>query len=458
MAHSNGIIYIDTTTTPHKGVEIADLQQVLGRGTGDLGLLCSDQEWYDNGGTPALRPLNPPRINKWAKYKPSKSAHGPGITTDAMRKAINQDFTPATVHTGGTGGNIEPILYEMSLHGADWEYMNNVLPFHRLLDFVPESLQGNGYNHYAERPFEIIDYNIASSPDPSEWWFQVTWEYKSVDIRLSDLAIFDSLNTGQTWIYGVVYKVGSTTAFCPLYDSAGGTNLIVEPDTTPDTHVGYFTATIGSNQNSIGVALCLAKINASSPEIPLDLIMVPSGTHMQIMIPIPTAYTVAQWMPKVYDGITPAVSIYANQASMLITSIVTRFAVMIGNIASFLNDQFTLTVYIKNSGGSTLASGSASKYGREFEENDGAGKAIFTIQSTPISQQAPFYINDLATYKMSIKLTAGNETTWFTPASAEPLQNMTSGLSESLSTIPDVRNAVTSNGQYEDDFVIIPNN
>lgn len=46
MAHQNGRIYIDTNTTPHKGVEIADLQQVLGRGVNDLGLLCSDQEWY----------------------------------------------------------------------------------------------------------------------------------------------------------------------------------------------------------------------------------------------------------------------------------------------------------------------------------------------------------------------------------------------------------------------------
>lgn len=464
MAHSNGRIFIDTSTTPYKGVEIADLQQVLGRGTGDLGLLCSDQEWYDTGtvdgqGNPvyALRPINPPRINKWAKYKPSESTHGPGITTGAMRKAINQDFTPSTVHTGGTGGNIEPILYEMSLHGADWEYKNDNAQFYRLLDFVPESLQGLGYNHEAERPFEILDYNIASSPDPDVWWFQVTWRYKNADIRLSDLAIYDSLLSGQTWIYGAVYRVGSVTAFCPLYSSAGGSTLIVEPDTTPDTHIGYFTAPIGANQNTIGVALCLAKINASYPEIPLDLIMVPTCTHMQIQIPIPAAYTVAQWMPKVYDGVNPAVSVYVDSASQMITSIVTRFAVLVGNISTFLNTQFTLTVYIKNAGGSILASGSDSKYGREFSENAGAGKAIFTVTSARISSQTPFNINDFANDKMSIKLDAGNETKWFTPASAEPLQNLTSGTSESLSTIPDVRSAVTNDGQYEEEFVIIFN-
>ena len=72
MAHSNGRIYIDPNTT---GVEIADLQQVLGRVTGDLGQLCSDQEWYLDHIDPVtqepvylLRPVN--RINKWAKYKP----------------------------------------------------------------------------------------------------------------------------------------------------------------------------------------------------------------------------------------------------------------------------------------------------------------------------------------------------------------------------------------------------
>lgn len=85
MAHQNGRIYIDTSTTPHKGVEIADLQQVLGRGTGDLGLLCSDQEWYDTGnldgqGNPiyALRPVN--RINKWPWHKPIRQ-HSFGYDT-----------------------------------------------------------------------------------------------------------------------------------------------------------------------------------------------------------------------------------------------------------------------------------------------------------------------------------------------------------------------------------------
>jgi len=54
MPNASGIIYIDTSTTPPKGVSIADIQQTLGTGAyNDIGGLIA------NG-----------NINKWAKYKP----------------------------------------------------------------------------------------------------------------------------------------------------------------------------------------------------------------------------------------------------------------------------------------------------------------------------------------------------------------------------------------------------
>lgn len=59
--NQNGRIFIDTSTTPHKGVEIADLQQVLGIGSGDLGYIIS------RGGAMGT-------INKWAIHKPERSA------------------------------------------------------------------------------------------------------------------------------------------------------------------------------------------------------------------------------------------------------------------------------------------------------------------------------------------------------------------------------------------------
>ncbi len=65
--NQDGRIYIDTNTTPHKGVEIADIQQVLATSDSDLGLLCADKTW-DRERTPWVL-VDANRINKWAKYK-----------------------------------------------------------------------------------------------------------------------------------------------------------------------------------------------------------------------------------------------------------------------------------------------------------------------------------------------------------------------------------------------------
>lgn len=56
MSNQNGRIYIDTSTTPHKGISIADIQTVLGSQRNDIGGLIV------NG-----------NINPWAKYKPTRA-------------------------------------------------------------------------------------------------------------------------------------------------------------------------------------------------------------------------------------------------------------------------------------------------------------------------------------------------------------------------------------------------
>lgn len=53
MPNSNGYIYIDTSTTPHKGVSFADIRKVLGDSKTTLKGLCQSD-----------------KINHWAKYKP----------------------------------------------------------------------------------------------------------------------------------------------------------------------------------------------------------------------------------------------------------------------------------------------------------------------------------------------------------------------------------------------------
>lgn len=88
MAHENGRIFIDRESTPNIGVSIADVQAVLGRGVNDLGLLCSDQEWFTDPltGIDSLRPTN--KINENSKNKPVRSGIL-GVLTDEQFKAVN---------------------------------------------------------------------------------------------------------------------------------------------------------------------------------------------------------------------------------------------------------------------------------------------------------------------------------------------------------------------------------
>ena len=162
MAHdNNGRIYIDTSTTPNKGVEISDLQQVLGRSVGDLGLLCSDQEWYLDHIDPVTlkpvyltRPVN--RINKWSKAKPLRDSN-PGFNiTDAGHEngGTVHGFAALVNPTDGIiiDGDIASVVEKYdspAVHASLWEYLKPrgfaSGEWFRILDF-------NGYNHNALCP------------------------------------------------------------------------------------------------------------------------------------------------------------------------------------------------------------------------------------------------------------------------------------------------------------------
>lgn len=144
MANSNGRIYIN----PPYGVEIADLQQVLGRSVGDLGLLCSDQEWYLDHIDPVtqepvylLRPVN--RIKPMAKYKPVRYPKL-GILTVAERASTRFGF----------GDGLVPTLdLTQDIPQNDWVYLRprgaEYNEWFRLRDF-------EGYSHGACAPLAIM--------------------------------------------------------------------------------------------------------------------------------------------------------------------------------------------------------------------------------------------------------------------------------------------------------------
>lgn len=168
MANDGNKIYIGAT-----GVEIADLQQVLGRGVNDLGLLCSDQEW--NAAGTALQPAN--KINPWALYKPVREPEIGMIT--------RMDF--GSLGFGNTSG-ANALPYATTINGfvslyADgdnnnlgrtsrangWRYLKPrgkaQSEMFRIFDFVKvisengslRPVNGIGYNHRAVNPFGKFD-------------------------------------------------------------------------------------------------------------------------------------------------------------------------------------------------------------------------------------------------------------------------------------------------------------
>lgn len=92
MAYDNGIVSIETVGGVTYGVSVYDVQRALGRGTTDVGQLCSDLEWYLDHIDPVT---NEPvyltrrvgKINKWAKYKPVRSGGLKVMTLSDMQDA-----------------------------------------------------------------------------------------------------------------------------------------------------------------------------------------------------------------------------------------------------------------------------------------------------------------------------------------------------------------------------------
>lgn len=100
MANQNGRIYIDTSTTPNKGVSIADIQTVLGTTLySDIGGLIVNGD-----------------INRWAKYKPIR-LNKLGLVTDGERLLENYGLTIPAAGYGSIDAMVADLL------NADWTYL-----------------------------------------------------------------------------------------------------------------------------------------------------------------------------------------------------------------------------------------------------------------------------------------------------------------------------------------------
>lgn len=222
MANDDYRIYIDTSTTPHKGVEIDDLRQVLRRSEEYLGLLCSDQKW--NAAGTELQPAN--KINPWALYKPVREPALGMITRGDFgslglgSESIQNSLPYATTINGFvalyTDGDTNHLWKTSRANG--WRYhrprgmsQNPIEPF-RIFDFVKVVSENSqmhpvafvGYNHRAGNPFGTFDCVTNVSKNGGSFWaMNAHGLIPSTGVSEEDITIEDINAT----IIGTAYKM-----------------------------------------------------------------------------------------------------------------------------------------------------------------------------------------------------------------------------------------------------------
>lgn len=236
MANSNGRIFITTTGGVTYGVEIADLQQVLGRGVNDLGLLCSDQEWYDNNGVQALRPVN--RINKWAKYKPIKVNTGTeplGYLSNTLRQSLNWGLSISST--------FRAIATLVSSYEGSYNYVHPDT-IYRLTDFVKSTdgvspVLNAGYYHGAMGFVYGYDASTNSTSHKDEYFIHHTVSGIEVTINWYRTSNDEEIGIGDL-------NLGVSSAINGYF----GVVLVDETATTNKYRLICGTQQIGANQAS----------------------------------------------------------------------------------------------------------------------------------------------------------------------------------------------------------------
>ena len=158
MSNQNGRIYIDTSTTPPKGIDVLnDLGYVLGTGSGDVGVNYMSEavnmfsrkkpvDWHN--ATQLIDKLHPQtnHPNDWFKGKNGDFGVIPYVLTN-----FNNLFT---VLDGDKNG---------------WTYIRDTV-YNRVLDF-------NGYAHYARNPFDNFELYMSTPQVPKNGTMTIEFRY-----------------------------------------------------------------------------------------------------------------------------------------------------------------------------------------------------------------------------------------------------------------------------------------
>ena len=236
MPNASGIIFIDTSTTPHKGVSIADIQQTIGTGAySDIGGLIV------NG-----------NINKWAKYKPVRLTI---LDTDDQLEedTTNHRMVWKSNSDWWKGEGLQPTcgFAVPSYAGIDalietndvWQYLRprglngggqGTHEWHRFKDF-------NQYNHNAVCPINIVlpDDTTVTTTIARNVGVSLVLKADAVlpdyNLKLTDIGNYGNMYLGLVVVKGeqVYIKTNSQTIGtgyggtlialdgCPLISSAG---------------------------------------------------------------------------------------------------------------------------------------------------------------------------------------------------------------------------------------------
>lgn len=204
--NQNGRIYVDTSTTPNKGVEIADLQTVFSTARNDIGQIIANED-----------------INKWAKYKPVRSS-SVAVLTDTERKAVNYGLK-VSKYTN--------LANFVSGYSSDYEYNSprggGMQPkeWYRLLDF-------NGYNHNAVCP--VNSFQGVSGDVPQGTNLQVSLYLNPQNqspvgsLQWSDLCPDSGNKNMDEYYFGVIIRTGTTSTYriVTMSETLGNGNSLQE--------------------------------------------------------------------------------------------------------------------------------------------------------------------------------------------------------------------------------------
>ena len=241
--NADGIVYVDTTTTPYTGISIADVQTAVDSTRNDIGALIR------NG-----------LINKWAKYKPVKQA---GLDFSSQ---MNSNFTwktsadtggPATWWKGyngqcgltfdtfqslGNPGTSSSFLYKLRTGALGWGYevptgTISIYPY-RFFDFLQ-------YYRFAPKPVTGVYDNLRlSSSGNLTVQLDEARALNGLGIELSDLVIENSPVSG--WYVGVLiwYSNSSGEYTFAFSENTLGSNGSLDVDFTNMMFFGGKNVTI----------------------------------------------------------------------------------------------------------------------------------------------------------------------------------------------------------------------